>query len=224
MFSLSGVIKQWRRMLMQGLILPMLFAYSSFTTAASMQVEGLMNNMAVLKVNGVQRIVKVGQTTPEGIRLLSSTPKEAVLLINGEKQKVGLSGHISGSYQAPKRATVSIQQKHGQYITAGSINGRPVQFLVDTGATSVTMSLSDARRLGVSIDKSKAIYVATAGGRVIGYPVILDSVKVGGLKVSYVRGVALESGFSGELLLGMSFLKHVSLKDERGFLVLEQNL
>jgi aspartyl protease family protein len=187
-------------------------------------VEGLMNKMAVLKINGTQRILRVGQTSPEGVKLVSSNSKEAVVIVDGERQSLGLSGHISGSYQAPKKATVSIQENRGQYITSGSVNGRPVRFLVDTGATSVTMSMEDAKQLGVVVDRSKAIYVGTAGGRVIGYPVVLNSVKVGGLKANYIRGVVLESGFTGELLLGMTFLEHVDIRYQSGFLILEQNL
>lgn len=189
----------------------------------SVQVEGLMNGMAVLKINGQQRIIRKGQTSPEGVKLVSSNNKQAVIQIGTQKQVLGLSSHISGAYQAPKKASVSIQQKNGQYITSGSINGRVVSFLVDTGATSISMSMAEARRLGLKLDRNNAVYVGTAGGRVIGYPVMLDSVKVGGLKASYVRAVVLESGFSGEILLGMTFLQHVDIKHERGFMVLEQN-
>jgi len=189
----------------------------------SVQVEGLMNGMAVLKINGQQRIIRKGQTSPEGVKLVSSNNKQAVIQIGKQEQVLGLSSHISGAYKAPKKASVSIQQKNGQYITSGSINGRVVSFLVDTGATSISMSMAEARRLGLKLDRNNAVYVGTAGGRVIGYPVMLDSVKVGGLKASYVRAVVLESGFSGEILLGMTFLQHVDIKHERGFMVLEQN-
>lgn len=190
---------------------------------ASIHVEGLMNNMAVLNINGTQRILRKGQTSPEGVKLISADAKQAVIMISGQRKVLGLSGHISGDYQAPQKATVSIQSSNGQYLTTGSINGRPVSFLVDTGATSISMSMADARRLGVSVDRSNPVYVGTAGGQVIGYPVLLNSVKVGGLKASYVHGIVLESGFTGEILLGMTFLKHVNIKHEKGFMILEQN-
>ncbi|GAA3910453.1 retropepsin-like aspartic protease [Litoribacillus peritrichatus] len=197
--------------------------FNSWANALEIQVEGLMNNMAILKVNGKQRILNVGRTSPEGIKLLSSNSKQAEVLIAGKKTTLTLSGHISGSYQAPKSASISIRPVHGQYITSGSINSRPAQFLVDTGATSVTLSMEDAQRLGVNLSRSNPVYVNTAGGRVVGHQVVLSQVKVGGLKVSYVDAVVLESGFNGEILLGMSFLKHVKMRDEKGFLVLEQN-
>lgn len=200
-----------------------LLLISSVTLAeTSIHVEGLMNNMAVLKINGSQKILRVGQTSG-GVKLISADAKQAVVLVDGQKKVLGLSGHISGQYQAPKKATVSIQQNNGQYLTSGSINGRPVRFLVDTGATSISMSMEEAQRLGIPVDRSNPIYVGTAGGRVIGYPVTLDLVKVGALKASYVRCVVLESGFTGEILLGMTFLQHVNIKHEKGFMVLEQN-
>lgn len=204
-------------------VLSLVLTFSSSVFAEpSIHVEGLMNNMAVLKINGSQKILRVGQTS-QGVKLISADAKQAVILVNGQKKFLGLSGHISGQYQAPKKATVSILQNEGQYLTSGSINGRPVRFLVDTGATSISMSMDDAQRLGIPVDRSKPVYVGTAGGRVIGYPVTLDLVKVGALKASYIRGIVLESGFTGEILLGMTFLEHVNIKHEKGFMILEQN-
>lgn len=208
----------------RGILLLIAWMVSALAWAEpAIHVEGLMNNMAVLNVNGTQRIIRKGQTSPEGVKLISANTKQAVIMVDGQRKVLGLSGHISGEYLAPQKASVSIQPNNGQYLTTGSINGRPVSFLVDTGATSISMSLADAQGLGIKVDPQNRVYVSTAGGTVIGYPVVLDSVKVGGLRASYVRGVVLESGFSGEILLGMTFLKNVNIKHEKGFMILEQN-
>lgn len=205
----------------------LLFVLSSQPLVAApleVRVEGLMSNMAILNINGKQRILKVGKTSPEGVKLLSANSRFAQVEINGKQQQLSLSSKISGSYQAPTKVSVSIQKKYGQYLTTGSINGRPVSFLVDTGATSISMSMSDAQKLGIAINPANAIQVGTAGGVVRGYHTMLEQVKVGQLKASYVRAVILESGFDGEILLGMSFLQHVKMRDDSGVLILEQNL
>ena len=223
MHLLIGIKAFLRRVFVSLFLVFSCFGSLTLAQTVDIQVEGLMNNMAILKVNGRQRILSVGKTSPEGIKLLSSNSKKAVVLISGKKKTLTLSSQISGSFQAPKSASVSIKKNHGQYITSGSINSRPVQFLVDTGATSVTLSKEDAQNLGVRLDRTKAVNVSTAGGRVVGYRVVLNQVKVGGLKASYVDAIVLESGFGGEILLGMSFLKHVKMRDEKGFLILEHN-
>lgn len=189
-----------------------------------LRVEGLMSNMVILNINGQQRFLKVGKTSPEGVKLLAANSRFAEVEVNGERQQLSLSSKISGSYQPPTKASVSIQKKYGQYLTTGSINGRPVSFLVDTGATSISMSMSDAQKLGITINPANLIQVGTAGGVVRGYHTMLEQVKVGQLKASYVRAVILESGFDGEILLGMSFLQHVKMREDSGVLILEQHL
>ena len=110
------------------------------------RVVGLFNNAAVIKIAGKQRLLKVGQVSPEGVELLSADTRMATLLIDGSEYRLGLSRDHSGGYQ--EREIVSEQisiNARGQYITTGSINGRSVTFLVDTGATSVAMNSVVAR-------------------------------------------------------------------------------
>lgn len=94
----------------------------------------------------------------------------------------------------------------------GYIGREPVRFLVDTGASEVSIPLETALRLGIPFQHAEKAEYATAGGKVIGHRVVLESVKVGNLEVFGVPAhVSLGRDGPRDILLGMSFLKHVTM-------------
>ena len=134
------------------LVLPMLFLWCTamFVQAADVRVVGLFSGRAVLVVDGQQRLLKPGQTSPEGVKLISATSEEAVLLIDGQEITARLDGRVSARKRTAEVNEVQVwRDTAGMYTTVGSINGLPVSFLVDTGATSVAMNANQARRLGI---------------------------------------------------------------------------
>ena len=96
-------------------------------------------------------------------------------------------------------------------MSDGAINGNPIRFLVDTGATSVALPASDADRLGIDYRKGRRGISNTAGGPVTVYRVSLDSVRLGGIELRTVDAVVIEQGLD-IALLGMSFLNRVEMK------------
>jgi len=101
------------------------------------------------------------------------------------------------------------RNRMGHYVTSGSINGEPVTFLLDTGATAVALPLTLARELGLSLlpgGMSK-----TANGLVSTWQTRLDSVDVAGLTARGVRAVVLPNMPGEEVLLGMNYLKRFEL-------------
>ena len=135
------------------------------------------------------------------------------------------SGFIGGpgTPEAQQKAQLSIARgNNGHYQVAGSINGHPVQFLVDTGATSVAMNESQARRLGIDYRvKGLPMKASTAGGTVNAWRVSFDRIKIGSLEVLGVEGAVIEGEAPVEVLLGMSFLNRVRWREEQGVLMLE---
>lgn len=110
------------------------------------------------------------------------------------------------------RALVVVQRdRSGHYLAEGTINGQAVRFLLDTGATDVAISERLARSLG--LDFGPRVTVMTAAGPAPAWVTRLPEVSLGGLSRANVRAM-ITPGLGEEALLGMSFLKHYSLRQE----------
>jgi len=194
--------------------------------ASQAQVVGLFPGAAVINVDGQRKLVRVGDTGPDGVQVVSVDKQGAVLRIDGVERAYPMSREYSGGFAEPVKKRLSIAKGiGGHYWVAGSVNGQTVQFLVDTGATSVALNDAHARRLGIDYRVSgRPLQVNTASGVTRGWRVMLDRVKVGDLEVLGVEAVVLEGGAPHEALLGMSFLSRVGWREEQGMLVLESKL
>lgn len=123
------------------------------------------------------------------------------------------------SFDDSGRAQVVLERNRaGHYLTTGQINGQPVVFLIDTGATDVALPLPLARRLGLSLGEPRI--ARTANGTVRTWSTRLDSVDVGGLVAREVRAAVLPNMPGDEVLLGMSYLKRFELIQRGGTLTL----
>ncbi|WP_242443182.1 TIGR02281 family clan AA aspartic protease [Pseudomonas sp. LFM046] len=197
----------------------------AFAGATQVQVVGLFPGAAVLNVDGQRKLVKVGQTGPGGVQVISADSKGAVLRVDGVERSYGLSREYNqaGSPSAPQKTQMSIARgNNGHYQVAGSIEGHPVQFLVDTGASSVAMSEGQARRLGIDYRVNGVpMKASTASGTVNAWRVTFDRIKVGGIEVLGVEGAVIEGEAPVDVLLGMSFLNRVRWREEQGVLMLE---
>jgi aspartyl protease family protein len=112
----------------------------------------------------------------------------------------------------------------GHYRTRAEINGRPVQVMVDTGASMVALSYEDARLVGLTLRDSDFTHrVSTANGFGRVAPVTIDRISIGDITVRDVPGAVMEAGKLGTSLLGMSFLSRLQRVDMRsGTLILEE--
>lgn len=183
---------------------------------------GLFNNSAVVKINGHERILRQGKTSPEGVTLISANSQRAEVDINGQRQILNLNRGVGTRFSAPPIAEARIaSQVNGHYFTPGRINNQNVEFLVDTGATSIAINSNMAAKLGLEYSKDKAVSVQTAQGSTNAYPVILNSATVGNVTVNNIEALVLEGEFPTAILLGNSFLSRVDLKVEQGVMVLQ---
>jgi aspartyl protease family protein len=192
--------------------------------ATEVAVVGLFKDRVVVTIDGQRRVIAVGQSSPEGVKLISADTEGAVLEVDGAAARYKLGDEIGASYAAPAGKSVKLwPDGSGMYFVAGSINGVPVKFLVDTGATSVAMNSNEARRLGISYRlKGEQGAVETASGVARAWSVQLNSVKVGELQLTGVQAVVIDGDMPREVLLGNTFLSRVHMERDGQALLLRQ--
>ncbi len=123
---------------------------------------------------------------------------------------------------ASRKVTIS-QSPNGHFETPVSIDGRSVDFMVDTGASMIALRERDAGKLGIfPVPADYTALVATANGRVKAARVQLKKVDIGGVTVRDVAALVLPDEALGQNLLGMSFLSQLRWEQKNGKLILEQ--
>ncbi|MBI1905113.1 MAG: TIGR02281 family clan AA aspartic protease [Rhodocyclales bacterium] len=191
--------------------------------AADVALIGVFGSKAVLSIDGgPPRTIKVGQKTPEGVKLVELSDQAAVIDVGSGAQRIALGAAAVrvGSAASGAEATLTADAR-GHFYGNASINGQSMRFLVDTGATMVSMGASEARRAGLNPSDGTQVHVQTANGVARAWHLRLDTIMIEGIKMHGVDALVHE----GELpivLLGMSFLNRVDMKREGGRMVLRK--
>ena len=194
------------------------------TASAPIEIVGLFKDRAFVKTSSGERMLRVGETTQDGVMLVAADADEATIRYQGKQFKVNLSNRVGTHFKAASKAQLTINKDElGQYRVRGTVNEQFVSFLVDTGASIVAMSSHEAADLGINYTMSDEVgSVVTAQGTATAYFVILDKVTIGGIEATNVRGAVIEGRYPVEILLGMSFLNRVSMQEDDGVLKLTQ--
>ncbi len=112
------------------------------------------------------------------------------------------------------------RNRAGHYVASGKINGEPVRFMIDTGATYVGLPLALAQRLRLPLGPAELHQ--TANGPTRAWLTRLDRVELGGLVMQGIRASVLPNMAGDEVLLGMSFLKSIELIQRGDTLILRR--
>lgn len=188
--------------------------------AVSLTLVGLFPGKAVVVINGQEpRTLSAGQKTTEGVTLLSTTSSNAVFDVEGKKQTLELGQHFVPVSGKPGASVAIPADTQGHHWMVGQVNGRTVRFLVDTGATTVSLPAAFAKSAGIDYQKGQRGVVSTANGQAAAFRVRLDSVTVGDITLYQVDATVMEAGLDAALL-GMSFLNRTDLKRDGANLVL----
>ncbi|HQT30215.1 MAG TPA: TIGR02281 family clan AA aspartic protease [Thiobacillus sp.] len=195
---------------------------SSAAWAASVSVMGLFKDKAIVSIDGGKpRTLSAGQTV-QGVKLIAADSTSVSIEVDGKRRTLGMGQSFAGGTPAGTRQSVSLTaDARGHFAAMGSLNGFPVTFLVDTGATTIAINASEARRMGLDYRAGQASGVNTAGGVVPAWHVTFNTVKVGGIVLNQVDGMVVESGLSVPLL-GMSFLNRMEMKRDGQTMTLTQ--
>lgn len=203
--------------------LPLLFLTNAYAVE-KLEVQGLFSNKAVLMVDGKRHVIAVGETSPEGVKVISANSRGAVLEVDGKQEQYNLGSSVSTTFAKRKsqKETIFINSG-GMYMTFGNINGRTVRFLVDTGASAISMNTEQAKKLGIRYDKiGVPSGVSTASGFVDAYRVRLKSVSVGRITETNVEAFVIDGNHPGPILLGMTFLGRLSVEHSGNSMTLLQ--
>jgi aspartyl protease family protein len=187
-------------------------------------VLALFTDKAMLRIDGTQRLLAVGEQSPEGVTLLSADSEQATIEFNGKSRQLKLGTHISSHYAAPRVKTEHIwPDGRGMYSVNGTINGGAINFLVDTGANTIALNANDAKRLNIDyMKRGKRVSGETASGQEMVYLLTLDTVTVGQIKLHNVDAIVFDGPYPIRALLGLTFLNHVAIKRDGAMLTLEQ--
>jgi aspartyl protease family protein len=167
---------------------------------------------AILSIDsGAPKTIRVGQSFG-GVTVVAVEKDRATIEVDGKRRSLVRGQTYSSAAVASGEQSVTLSAGAGGHFTAaGQVNGGAVQFLVDTGATTVALPASDATRLRIDYRKGRRGVVQTAGGETEAYVVTLQSVRVGNIELQNVEAVVIERGLP-MALLGNSFLNRTEMR------------
>lgn len=193
--------------------------------AQSVGLAGMMGSKALLIVDGsAPRSVAPGESH-KGVKVVSTAGDQAVVEIGGRRHTLRIGDAPSsvggrGAAGSGNRVVLTAGSG-GHFMSSGSINGRAVQFMVDTGATSVALSVGDAERIGLNYRGGAPVRLSTANGVSQGWRMKLNSVRLGDVDVYEVDAVITPQPMPF-VLLGNSFLTRFQMTRENEQMTLER--
>ena len=192
-------------------------------SAQQIEVKMLAQGSALLVIDGKQRMLRVGVTSPEGIKLISADGKQAEIEMQGRRETLTLARRISTQFQRAEKAELRVASAEGgHYFIPGKIHGLPVDFMVDTGATAIAMNYIEAERLGIDYRAGKPISMSTANGLAKAFVITLHRVSAGDIELHQVSAVVSTTSSPEVILLGNSFLSRLDMAIVDGVLVLKE--
>ena len=207
-----------RRLILAALLLPLGVA------AQSVSLSGSFGDKALLVIDGKPRTVAAGSTV-QGVKLVTVSGSDAVVEVGGKRVTLTLGGaqvNLGGAASdGGGSQIVIVAGSGGHFMTGGSINGKAVSFVVDTGATAVSLSESVADRIGLDYRKAQRGMANTANGPVPIHVMSLNVVRVGDVNVYNVDAVIMPAPME-LVLLGNSFLTRFQMKRENDKMTLDR--
>jgi aspartyl protease family protein len=193
--------------------------------ATQLNVVGLFSGKAVVAINGgAPQTISAGQTK-NGVKLISATSESATFLVEGKQQtlKMGQAASIAGGNAPTNNSPVSLYaDQAGHFFGNLSINGVSLKYVVDTGATTVALNSGDAKFAKIDYEKGERITMSTANGEVSAYLVKINTLKIGTIILNDVVATVNEGGSPPVVLLGMTALNRMNMKNESSIMTLSK--
>lgn len=191
--------------------------------AQGVALSGVMGQRALLVIDGQTQVLAVGASA-RGVKLLELRGDEARIERDGKSTLLRV-GAAPVSMGAPASSgggseIVMTAGAGGHFVTEGSINGRAVRFMVDTGATMIAMGQAEADRLGINWKAGERGMASTANGLIPTFRVNLAAVRIGDVVVHNVDASVSPTSMP-YTLLGNSFLTRFSMRRDNDVMRLE---
>lgn len=183
-------------------------------SAQEVGLAGMMGSRALLMINGGEpQPVRIGETL-EGVKLLSIQGEQVLVEIDGKKRALRIGQHAVGTSAGDGTSKIVLTaDAQGHFYTTGTINGASIRFVVDTGASMISLGASDAKRMGLDFAKGERGVTMTANGQSVVSKVQLNTVRVGDVTMNNVDALILQTEMP-VALLGMSFLNRMEMMRE----------
>ena len=190
--------------------------------AQDVGLAGIMGSKAMLMINGSEpEAVRVGESLG-GVKVVAIQGDQVIVEVGGRKRPLRIGQHAVGAASADGSGKITLTADgRGHFYTTGTINGTSVRFLVDTGATMISLGASDARRLGLDFNRGEKGFSQTANGQVVVSKVKLDTVSIAGVTLRQVDALLHQTDMP-IALLGMSFLNRMEMQQDGGTMTLRQ--
>ncbi len=198
---------------------------SPLQAVEKLRVMALFSDKAMIEIDGKNRLLRVGKTSPEGVHLISADSYAAVVEYDDTRHTLQLGKGVAASYREKKQQQQRIVMGNdGAYSIQGAINGHSLPMVVDTGANTVAMSADHAAIAGIHYRRNGTrVMVQTASGVVQGYEIRLSSVRAGSIRLQNVAAVVIEGSLPEKVLLGMSFLSRLHIQNKGNLMVLTKS-
>jgi aspartyl protease family protein len=221
-FSLQGSLTA--RRLLSTIIFIAITSINFPTMAQNVALTGVLGSKALIVVDGAAPKSLAAGESHMGVKLVSASGEQAVVEIKGKRNTLRVGDapvSVGAGAGGPNGTRIVLPVgSGGHFMASGQINGRAVQFMVDTGATAVAMGVSDAERIGLDYRKGRPVQMGTANGMAQGYLVKLNSVRVGDVEIYEVDAIVGPN--MPFVLLGNSFLSRFSMNRTSDTMVLER--
>jgi len=190
--------------------------------AADVALVGLTSDKAIVVIDGGRRqMLALGGQPVAGVKLVAIEAGAAVFEIDGKRRRMQIGQSVVSAPQAEKPSLVLNADEKGHFLTTGSINVAPMHFLIDTGATLVSMGAADAHRARIDLANATPAVTQTANGMARVWRVRLNSIRVGNITLRDVEASVHEHDMP-VVLLGMSFLNRMEMRRDGTTLTLVQ--
>lgn len=178
--------------------------------AIDVGLAGVTAARAMLVIDGGEpQAVAVGQSVA-GVRVVSLQGETVVVEVDGRRRPLRVGQHAVGGSPAAAGLRLSADSL-GHFYADGTVNGAALRFMVDTGATMVSLGAADARRAGIDTAGGQPVIINTANGQVRGFRVKLDTLSVGGITLRNIDALVHPADLP-VALLGMSFLNRMEMR------------